>query len=134
MRIPLFIRRGTVLAYCALIFYLSSRSEFPDVKPWYPAWLPDPNLIAHFCLYAGLGFIAWLDFRAERAEWLRSRAAGAAVIFSALYGVSDEIHQLFTPNRAFQMEDLLMDTLGPLAAMAAVAVRLRIKKRKSRNT
>ncbi len=134
MKNSLLLRRTAVLAYCAFIFYLSSRSEFPDVKPWYPAWLPDPNLIAHFCLYAGLGVIAWMDFRVERPAWLRSRAAAAAVIFSALYGISDEIHQLFTPNRSFQFRDMLMDTLGPLTVMVTAAIWSRRKKRKSGNT
>lgn len=32
--------------------------------------------------------------------------------FSGLYALSDEFHQLFVPGRAFQLSDLLLDSIG----------------------
>ena len=129
MKGPLLLRRAAVLAYCAFIFYLSSRSEFPDVKPWWPALLPDPSIFAHFFLYAGLSVAVWHDFRKEPFMILSGRAPLAAVAFCLLYGLSDEFHQLFVPNRSFQLIDLTMDTLGPAAAMIALHVWMRRKPR-----
>ncbi len=124
-------RRVAVLAYCAFIFYLSSRSEFPEVNQWWPAWLPEPNIFAHFFLYAGLSVVVWFDFRNENSMFLKKRAAVAAIIFCALYGLSDEIHQLFVANRAFQLIDLAMDTLGPIAAMTAASLIFRQNRKPS---
>ena len=115
-------RRIAVLAYCAGIFYLSSRADYPKTLSWYPEWLPDYHLFAHFFLFAGLSYVVWHDFRGETIGWLRHRAMAAAVIFCSLYGLSDEIHQTFVPGRRFECRDLLMDTLGPVAVMAVVAV------------
>lgn len=35
-----------------------------------------------------------------------------AVIFGSLYAVTDEIHQIFIPNRACELKDYLVDTAG----------------------
>ncbi len=40
----------------------------------------------------------------------------AAFIFTALYGVTDEIHQLFVPGRNMQARDFLMNTLAAAAS------------------
>ena len=115
-------RRAAVLAYCIGIFCLSARRGFPDIMPWYPAWMPDYHLFAHFFLYAGLSFVVWIDFRGETIRWLQRRAMAATVIFCAVYGLTDEFHQTFVPNRVFELADLLMDTLGPAAVMIAIAL------------
>jgi VanZ family protein len=41
-----------------------------------------------------------------------------AFILSFLYGISDEIHQLFVPSRAFQLRDMLINGLGALIGLA----------------
>lgn len=38
-----------------------------------------------------------------------------AVTATSFYGVSDEIHQYFTPNRSVDIYDWVADTLGALA-------------------
>jgi len=35
-----------------------------------------------------------------------------AALFSILYGVGDEFHQLFVPGRSFTLIDLVKDTVG----------------------
>ncbi|MCA1010654.1 VanZ family protein [Halobacillus halophilus] len=37
-----------------------------------------------------------------------------AALFSILYGVGDEFHQLFVPGRSFTLIDLVKDTVGVL--------------------
>ena len=132
MKMTATARRAAVLAFCAFIFYLSSRSEFPDIKPWYPGWLPDPSLIAHFCLYTALALTVWNDFRAEPAAWLSRRAPYFTVIFCILYGLSDEYHQMFVPNRHFDPNDLAIDAVGAAAAMVFIALLRRINKNRQK--
>lgn len=37
-----------------------------------------------------------------------------------IYSITDEIHQLFVPGRAFQLSDLVMDTIGSMIGIAAM--------------
>jgi hypothetical protein len=111
------LRRIGVFLYCALIFYLSSRNDYPKTLAWWPGRFPEPSLIVHFLLYAGLSFFVLIDFRRETWELLRRNAAVVAVVFCAFYGLSDEVHQLFVPLRTFELRDIAMDTLGSVASM-----------------
>lgn len=43
-------------------------------------------------------------------------------IIAALYAASDEIHQLFVPGRSGQLSDVILDSAGALAGVAAFAV------------
>ena len=42
-----------------------------------------------------------------------------AFAFSLLYGILDEIHQLFTPMRSFQVRDILVNSLGVIIGLTA---------------
>ncbi|MDI6780921.1 MAG: VanZ family protein [bacterium] len=59
--------------------------------------------IAHLVEYTGLG---WLLNNAFNGLKL------AAILTGSLYGLSDEIHQLFTPGRECDFKDLLCDIAG----------------------
>jgi VanZ family protein len=50
------------------------------------------------------------------------------VVIGILYGLSDEIHQSFVPNRTYTVTDFLADSTGVILAL--VAGRMWIKKRK----
>ena len=39
----------------------------------------------------------------------------AAIAFATLFGLTDEIHQLWVPHRSFSLLDLLTDTVGATA-------------------
>ncbi len=39
-----------------------------------------------------------------------------AVLIAILYGITDEIHQLFVPGRFCSLEDILVDSIGILTA------------------
>jgi len=79
--------------------------------------MPEPGVFVHFILYFALGALARNDFRAEPAGWLSSRASAWAVVFSILYGLSDEVHQLYVPGRTFQLTDLAIDFTGALCGV-----------------
>lgn len=64
--------------------------------------------VAHFLEYTGL---AVLIFNALYQTFGYQRPF-VALIISSLYAVSDEIHQLFVEGRAFQISDIVIDSLG----------------------
>jgi VanZ family protein len=104
----------TVL-YCAGIFWLSSQPVPLDVKPPFPG----ADKVAHALLYAGLAGIVSVGLHRSPGP----RASGAQhlvpIVFALVYGLSDEIHQIFVPNRSFDLLDLLADLVGA-AAMQAI--------------
>jgi VanZ family protein len=115
-----------VALYMALIFGLSSTADLPQ-PPGVLSLVPDKGL--HVLLYGGLSA---LIVRALAGGWLRPirrRAAALAVILSTIYGVSDEVHQLFVPPRQMEALDLAADFAG--AAIAAVGLYLVSRQRPS---
>jgi VanZ family protein len=89
----------------ALIFYSSSQ---PDPAPALTQVVWDKGL--HVGGYALLALLFARAFRREGAGWLVTTVA--AIVFTSLYGASDEWHQLFTPLRDSDIRDWLADTLG----------------------
>ena len=89
---------GPVVAYCALIFFLSAQSGF-DFAPK-PLW--DFDKLLHAAEY---GVLAALLLRATHNPAL-------SLLIAGLYGVSDEVHQLFVPGRSASPFDALADLAG----------------------
>jgi VanZ family protein len=102
-----------VLLYCALIFGLSSISNVPSL----PGGMSDK--LAHALLYSGLGFLVARAL-AGGARPLTVPVLLVVLVFGAVYGLSDEAHQLFVPNRQFDLRDLAADVLG--AGLGAAAL------------
>lgn len=82
---------------------------------------------AHFTIFAALGFFAFLTLGQKK---LLCKGTAAVLIFCGLYAVSDEIHQYFVPGRACMLRDMLLDTCGSLAGIAASLAALKIFSRK----
>ena len=59
---------------------------------------------------------------------LKTNAGIAALIISLIYGVIDEVHQLFIPGRSGDMYDWLADLLGTIIAVAVVQYVVKISK------
>jgi VanZ family protein len=104
---------GPVGFYGALIFALSSTSTF--AAP--PMHVGDKT--AHAVLYAGLGFLVARALAGGFGRPVTARAAFAALAVCAVYGLSDEIHQLFVPRRMFDLRDLAADVAGGGLGLAA---------------
>ena len=87
---------------------------------------------AHFCIFAGLGFLtcaAWWSCDAAM-----KRAFLLAALIGILYAVSDEIHQAFVPGRACMLRDMLLDTCGVLTGAGALTlIRLICTNTKNKN-
>lgn len=103
---------GPVVAYCALIFALSSVSSVPAL----PGGMSDKS--AHALLYAGLGFLLSRAIGGVRRP-MSVGHLGMVVVFAAAYGLSDECHQLFVPRRQFDLLDIAADVAGGAAGSIA---------------
>lgn len=110
-------RRIALLIQCLIIFILSSISDFQNVEEVLPWFVNIPDIAAHFVLYFILASAAWFDFHQEVSRFLTKRPVLASVVFTTLYGVTDEIHQLFVPGRHFEIKDLLVDFTASVAAV-----------------
>lgn len=106
---PGWLRKGLLppLAYMGLIFWLSSLEDLSLL----PGEVRESDKTLHGIEYAILGAL-W--FRALAGPLVPSRALLAAFLVSALYGVSDELHQRFVPGRNCDGWDMLADAMGAL--------------------
>lgn len=84
--------------------------------------------IAHGCEFAALGFLMLNALRSLRSDF----KVVSSVIISFIYAITDEIHQLFVPGRAFQLTDLAVDLTGIVLGTTAFLILVKItEKRKS---
>ncbi len=130
-----------LLAVMVTIFCLSAQdsTDSAEVSGSVVSWLyeflridlPDGTIrtIAHGCEFAALGFLM--------LSTLRSFRQGFNPLFSVLssfgYAITDEIHQLFVPGRAFQISDLAVDLAGIiLGTIAFISISKIISKKTSR--
>lgn len=56
---------------------------------------------------------------------LATRRVWLAVLIAFLFGISDEVHQYFVPNRSADVMDVVADVVGATLGATAVAVLLR---------
>lgn len=108
-----------VIAYMALIFYLSSIPlEFPEIIDR----LDPTKFSLHVIEYSVLGFLLLnlnKNFR-------------LSILIGTFYGISDEIHQYFVPFRAMSFFDVLADVIGVMIGIKFYMLlqeRIKLKKR-----
>ncbi len=131
-RPSLIVVRGLgLLFWMTVIFFFSS---LPGSENQF-----EPTLIyymerkgAHVLEYAVLMFLAVRFVRVIfPLKSFKNILLGAGV-FSLLYGVSDELHQLFVPYRGAKVSDVLIDGSGILLAGAFIFLMSYIHHKNSR--
>jgi VanZ family protein len=111
-RLNAYLRWLPATFWMAGIFWLSSQEALPSP----PGLSFTIGAIAgHFVAYSILGALLALAFEGSMPRGPALLAAGLAAF---LYGLSDEFHQSFVPGRDASIEDLLVDLLGILSALA----------------
>jgi VanZ family protein len=123
------VRWGPALLWMMLIFALSSQPGL-RVSDDRAVDLPIRHA-AHVAAYAVLGLLLIRALIGPGRGWSSPRAA-LGIVIATLYGVSDEVHQAFVPDRAPTLIDVCLDALGALLGSAVLAV-LRLA-RASRNS
>ncbi len=110
-----------VLSYCGIIFFLSSFSfELEREEILYS------DKFFHLVEYFLLGVLASRAFKNSFPHATVFKYYFLVILFCSLYGISDEIHQLFVPGREFSSADILVDVLG--VGLGAWVYRLRFIK------
>jgi VanZ family protein len=113
------------LVWMGIIFFLSAQPDLPSPSQ---SWLSELSTSAgHFFAYAMLAF--WWQRALGRILTVpgdkgRSKAIFLlAFLIAVSYGLSDEFHQSFVPNRDPSLVDLAVDALGAATALGLIAWR-----------
>lgn len=99
-------------AVMAGIFYFSDQPGNVWALP--VGWLDKP---LHMAAYSGLAAAFLYGINPVAGRYPAGAVILLTVLFSVLYGLSDEYHQTFIPDRVFSLWDLAADGAG--AALAA---------------
>lgn len=126
-----------VIACMCIIFSLSAQngeqsSDLSDsfvtaILEWLNISIDEGLLrtMAHCLEFMGLSV---LIFNATYSTWETKFTPLIAFGGTVLYAITDEIHQIFVPERAFQISDILVDSTGALIGAIASLIILKIIK------
>jgi VanZ family protein len=103
---------GPVGLYMAVLFVLSAQPVLPS-PPMAPDWTQ------HGLAYGGLALVALRATAGGAWSRVNRRTLLAAWLIAALYGVSDEIHQSFVPERMADWRDGVADAVGAALGLGA---------------
>ena len=101
-----------ILVYASIIFIFSSMPCPPQ-----PVEAEDEFIrmlittIEHIFEYSILGFLLLAGFRSGNGR-MREKAILIAILTATIYGITDEIHQFFVPNRDSSILDVLANGIG----------------------
>ncbi len=103
------------LGYMALIFLLSSfqGADLPGLPGNF-------DKVVHTGVYMPLAF---LFYRSLEKSGTRKYIFITAFLFASLYGITDEIHQIFVPGRDAAIGDALADSTGAFLGCLAASFR-----------
>jgi VanZ family protein len=117
-------RHGTLLrwlpalSWMVVIFLLSSQSGLQVSQD--PAVDKPFRLSAHVASYALLAGLLLYAVSGARRPTLR--AAVVALALTAVYAISDELHQSLVPDRTGRAADVLVDVLGAAFGLLIAAL------------
>ena len=108
-----------VVLYAGTIFSLSSQS-YPEEQ--LPSFLFEgvSDKVLHAVEYGILSLLCYRAFRWAAGSAVARQAVVLAIVTASVFGLTDEVHQLFVPLREASWQDWLADTVG--ATLAAVGV------------
>ncbi len=97
------------LLWMALIFFLSAQPDLPHAPgEWLDTLFKKLGHAAEYLLLFGMLLRAWRHSRGA------IQALDAALLTTALYAISDELHQAFVPGRHANWYDVVIDLVLPL--------------------
>lgn len=109
-----------LVAYCALVYAVSALPS--PAAPEYPFQWGDK--INHALAYAMMCLLATRAGRAFGDRPLRARIV-PAIVFCALYGATDELHQYFVPGRSCDALDWIADVVGASVSASIIPLAAR---------
>jgi len=104
-------RWGLLVGYMACIFTLSAipGNFLPDVSAG--------DKLIHAGEFGLLAVLIYRVFGTHATTWPRARLALLSILGAILYGTTDEFHQIFVPQRATELADVVADSLGATLAV-----------------
>ncbi|OGF47782.1 MAG: hypothetical protein A2452_09830 [Candidatus Firestonebacteria bacterium RIFOXYC2_FULL_39_67] len=106
------------------IFYMSSRSNPPGAGLF--EFIPNSDKLVHMTEYFILSSLIYFALR--KAHNIKTnKAVLAAVLIASLYGMTDEYHQSFVPERSMDILDWAADIVGAIIG-ASSRYKVRIEK------
>lgn len=106
------------IAWMSMIFYLSSKHDVSVASEFAINFLILKSV--HVIVYAALYF---LIFRAVYGLQNKKNLREAFILsglYTLIYSVSDELHQMYVPNREGHIRDVFIDSLGMYLMYSAV--------------
>jgi VanZ family protein len=103
---------GPVVLYMAALFVLSSQPVLPGASA-------TPDWVQHGVAYAGLAAVALRATAGGRWRGVGLGSLTGAWLIASVYGVTDEIHQSFVPERMADVRDVVADTVGAALGLGA---------------
>jgi len=100
-----------VALYAGAIFFLSSQSH-PEEQ--LPSFLLEgvSDKVLHAVEYGILSLLCYRAFSWAAGSAVARQAVVLAIITASVFGLTDEVHQLFVPFRESSWQDWLADTIG----------------------
>jgi VanZ family protein len=124
-RKKMFYYWSPAILWASMIFVLSSLS-FPPSPDLFPA----QDKAVHAVIFGLLAGFIFMGFKCER-QYDSKKALMWALVLTSLYGVFDEFHQSFIPNRQVDALDWAADTFGAIVfVVGAVWLQARSRRRK----
>lgn len=113
-----------VLLLCITIFYLtsSSHSTFIETEQIFHKYNWYVRKMAHILIFGLLAVAVQRILKNNKFSYL------LAWIFVTAYGLTDEWHQIFVPNRTPLLSDVAKDSAGAFLALAIVYLRFHFRK------
>lgn len=100
-----------VALYAGTIFFLSAQSH-PEEQ--LPSFLLEGvnDKVLHAVEYGILSLLCYRAFRWAAGPAVARQAVVLAIVTASVYGLTDEVHQLFVPFRESSWQDWLADIIG----------------------
>ncbi|MBU0279101.1 MULTISPECIES: VanZ family protein [unclassified Gemella] len=98
------------LLICAIIFYFSNQSGSQSEKISNTLFI---RKLGHLSEFFALGYF-FSSFLATTKYFFTNKKKYIvySLLFVVLYAISDEVHQLFIPNRSGNITDVFIDSIG----------------------
>jgi len=115
LRVPRLLRWCVPASGMAVLWWSSSKQPGDDLPSFGGALFHNSMHVVAYACIGGSAWLAWSKSPVARPHRLRS--CGAWAIATA-YGVVDEVHQSFVPDRDCSLFDLVSDAAGAALAIA----------------